>query len=299
MKHKKYYRLWSELISEYPELSKSENYFALIEKGQEVKLGDIIFGKTDDPNSYMQYYTEKKEIYGFDAKTYNVYNDLISEEIREYIPNMVIRSIRNAHSDFRKQDGEYVVKYEYLPLQNKRVSDSKLFDDQIKTVEFKIGDWLLIENDKNVYDKTILDLPKKYNADYNSFLIVGEKLLYYWNLVLEAQRNYKSPANVVRSILTEMRDYFFEKLIVPFKSAESPKEISNQIELVTELLTLPIITHFKTTLDYWKIGEAYFENKDEAKYFVKLVNNQNIKKSLAESIMKNPLSKYATGGKLY
>jgi len=294
MKLRTYYRNWSALVEEHPDIN-TDDYKDAIKLGYEVIIGNNVFGKVENDGTHGKYYVETKHPYSFDSKKFNIHDDLISDEIREFIPSHVIREIRNAKSDFKKWHGVYFVTFEYLPLESADVVSNKVFQP-ISLMNLIIGDWRVFIDGKYVGDKNLAPLIKKYHAFEQSFHVVGEYLRYYSDAIVYEIRNLKSPENAVKKLLKILIFEFTNNLKSGKIKDESPEEVLDQIGLASDMMEQEIVCDLQYLKDVWRNGQVSVDTKSDAKYLIDLINNQNLTKQLASSSLKNPFSKYELGG---
>ena len=212
----------------------------------------------------------------------------------EYFPANDIKEIYNQALGYH-----YEVFFEYLPLRQKDISKNAN-DDKIFVQEFKIGNWNLILNDVDVYSKQQKEIATDYETEFIDTPIgLGMVLTTSIDRLKNAKRNFKNLKNEVRNILTDYRIEARNE----FLNAETEREKDqwlDDINFIYDLLKQPIKLDLKYDYEIWKKGSVVFalEEEEELMEFVELVNSQNIRKSLAESMIKNPTSKFKRGGNI-
>ena len=294
-----WYKYLSELQDDYPELSDEQLYN--IDNFRVVTINDNRFGK-DNVRINKPYFVEVPTKYGFEESNKNIYDDLISDEIRKYIPNHVIRAVDNAVYDGKHYD-QHQVEFRYLPLRDKNI-ENQVFDPILIKI-LKIGNWVIFRNDRFVADLGTPELKllaKKYDVYEQSLWQVADHLRYYSLIIKEDKRNLKSLDSTIRKILTSYANEIDKRIkngdyndeII----GESKEELEDIVISAYNLRKEKIEIEVEYGYEQWRQGYIHFSSKKEAIKFINLVNNQNIRKRLAQSMIDNPTSMFKHGGNI-
>jgi len=259
-----------------------------------VKFADPKYNYTTSINSSVPINKVKNYFVGrmFDRGSYPKENFQKVIDI-EYFPADEIKINQDNIGEY------YEVFFEYLPLRKKDIS-ANLEDDKINVVKFKIGDWNLILNDVVVYSKQLKEIQAKYETKFvDTAKYVGIVLTTSIKRLKNAKRNFKNLINEVRQILIDYR----KELKNDFQLVETERqkdELYDEINLIYDLLKQPIQLDLIYDYEEWKKGSKMFalDEKEELMEFVYLVNNQNIRKPLAQSMIDNPTSMFKHGGNI-
>lgn len=292
--HKRtYYSTWEDLTKDFSQMNDTKNY-SDIKSGKALYRGRFVFGSKEDEVGNIVFYVDEIYPYKFDYSKYNIYEDLINSDIRPFIPYLPAREIRNAQVVYRK-NGKYRVKFEYLPMQRKRSFNSAIGVDL-----FKIGDWTIIENDKAVYDLNIQKVKMEYGSSYDSYTVLGTYLVEFFRDIIKAKQDLKSNQSALMVILENFVNdvkTFWKQQEKDSENYVSFDEIKDQIALAKTLSTKPVEIKLVDFDKQWNEGIVDL-TKQQAERFTKLVNNQNLQYTMAQSLIDNPYSKYGKGGSI-